>query len=454
MTLPTELPPHDFEAEEACLAACLVDADAIAPVIQICRPEHYFRETHGWIHTAIAAVWDRHEDVNQITVAHELAQQKRLEDVGGQTFLAEMVRRLPTSVGVEFYCHIVRNMARARAAIHASSKLMHAVYEAPDDTRETLNEWTLRLMQLADDRRLASAMEPREFFEEHGAEVMDYLIDPHAVRGVRTPWPGLDRLLGGLLPSRLYVVMADSSVGKSLFLQDMARGAALDGSNVLFFTGEMSAKEVYTRVTHMLADVDPAWGNDRPFTGSEMARVNNALGQLAELPIRIDNNLQLSSLRAETRRMAASGRCDIVFVDHIQDIDAGKTENATERIRQAVKGLKDLAVTENVPVVAVSHIDKASMRDGIKAGSGMGGAAILQWANHMLILEPVRWTALPSGKQGWVPFSIEELAEHQRTNNTTPVRIRLEKQRAGKRTSMVLYQDWNLGGRYVQGGAE
>jgi replicative DNA helicase len=102
------LPPHDIEAEEAVVAALMVDPQAMVAVHGIVKPIDFFREKNGWIYEACVDLWGRDEVVNQITVAHELATKDRLEDVGGQAYLADTIRRLPTSLGVEFYARIVK----------------------------------------------------------------------------------------------------------------------------------------------------------------------------------------------------------------------------------------------------------------------------------------------------------------------------------------------------------
>ena len=113
------LPPHDIEAEEAVIASLMVDPQAMLAVQGIVKAADFFREKHGWVYDACLALWNRDEVVNQITVAHELASRDRLEEVGGQVFLADVIRRLPTSLGAEFYARIVKRDSTYRGLIHA-----------------------------------------------------------------------------------------------------------------------------------------------------------------------------------------------------------------------------------------------------------------------------------------------------------------------------------------------
>ena len=114
------LPPHDIEAEEAVIASLMVDSQAMLAVQGIVKAGDFFREKNGWVYDACVALWNRDEVVNQITVAHELASRDQLQEVGGQTFLADVIRRLPTSIGAEFYARIVKRDAMYRGLIHAA----------------------------------------------------------------------------------------------------------------------------------------------------------------------------------------------------------------------------------------------------------------------------------------------------------------------------------------------
>ena len=140
MTLPLleRLPPHDIEAEEAVLAALLVDPEAIAGVTSILGPTDFFRERNAWVYEAALDLWDRDESVNQITIAHELDRKERLEEAGGQSFLGDIVRQLPTSVGVEFYARIVKRDSTYRGLINAATGILQLAYEAPADLDSVL----------------------------------------------------------------------------------------------------------------------------------------------------------------------------------------------------------------------------------------------------------------------------------------------------------------------------
>jgi len=223
MTLALErLPPHDIEAEEAVVAALLVDTEAIYQVAPILKGSDFFREKNGWVYEACLALWERDEAINQITVAHELARRGQLDDVGGQTYLAETIRRLPTSLGVAFYARIVKRDATYRGLIHAATGIMQMAYEAPPELDSVLSR-SEELLQ-----RLRGGENFRDFV--HISQLLQAYLDVDAeqaerreMSAINSGYSDLDTLLGGLKRSDLVIVGARPSVGKSSFALGIAR---------------------------------------------------------------------------------------------------------------------------------------------------------------------------------------------------------------------------------------
>lgn len=144
------LPPHDVEAEEAVIASALVDEHAAGKLVPIVKPEEFFRTEHGLLWSAITDLTTRGEIANQITVAHELSRRNRLEDAGGQTAMAEMIRRLPSSVGCEWYAGIVHRMAQYRGLIQAAYSVAELAYSTPADFESAYGKALETVLQAAD----------------------------------------------------------------------------------------------------------------------------------------------------------------------------------------------------------------------------------------------------------------------------------------------------------------
>jgi replicative DNA helicase len=358
------LPPHDIEAEESVVAALMVDPDAIYRVAPILKPIDFFREKNGFIYEACIELWARDEAINQITVAHELARSDRLEEVGGQTYLGEVIRNLPTSIGVEFYAGIVKRDATYRGLIHAATGIMQMAYEAPAEL-DTVFARSEDLIQ-----RLRGGAQFRDFV--HIREVLGaYLQEDAEVIAAReqlsiqTGYSDLDLLLGGLKRSDLVIVGARPSVGKSSFALGIARNAAMvQKMNVAFYSLEMSAEQLAVRLLSSEANVP----GDRLRLGQqtelEERRIIKATGELSEANIWFDDSPQLTAaeLRAKSRRLAGKVGLDLIIVDYLQLMQGESTsgrENRVQEISYISRTLKGLARELRVPVIALAQLSRA-----------------------------------------------------------------------------------------------
>lgn len=220
------LPPHDIEAEEAVVASLLVDNEAVFHVAPILKPYDFFREKNGWIYEACLDLWNRDEAINQITVAHELARKERLEEAGGQTYLADTIRRLPTSLGVEFYAQIVKRDSTYRGLIHAATGILQMAYEAPAEIESVFGRAEDLLQRLRGGENFRDFVHIAQLLTAYLDEDIE-AIERRELAAIKTGYSDLDVLLGGLKRSDLVIIGARPSVGKSSFALGIARNAAV-----------------------------------------------------------------------------------------------------------------------------------------------------------------------------------------------------------------------------------
>ena len=367
MTLPLleRLPPHDIEAEEAVLAALLVDPEAIAGVTSILGPTDFFRERNAWVYEAALDLWDRDESVNQITIAHELDRKERLEEAGGQSFLGDIVRQLPTSVGVEFYARIVKRDSTYRGLINAATGILQLAYEAPADLDSVLTR-SEDLIQ-----RLRGGENFRDFV--HIGQILQAYLEEDAeaaerreLASIEAGFNDLDHLLGGLKRADLIIVGARPSVGKSSFALGIARNAAVNqGARVAFFSLEMSAEQLAVRLLAAESGVDGTRLRLGGQTELEERRIIRATGELAAAGIWFDDSpvLSVAELRSKVRRLNSAHGVDLVIVDYLQlmqsDAAMRGRENRVQEISYISRTLKGLARELNVPVIALAQLSRA-----------------------------------------------------------------------------------------------
>lgn len=450
------LPPHDVDAEEAVIAACMVDSAAAAECIAVVRPDHFFREKNGWIFGVICDLWSRGQDeINQVTVAHGLALAGKLEECGGRSYLADVIRRLPTSVGAKWYAEIVLRGARYRRLISKTSAIMEMAYEAPEDYE--------RVLDTATELILAEGVQRTRMMTRTTGEVLrgtketpaladrltEFLDNPHVMRGIPTGWYELDSAIGGLEPTRLHTVMGGTSVGKSFFIQGTLMSIAKMNIPVLLVTTEMSADEVTERLVFMEAGVDRAEVQIRgAATIEERERIAIAESIVGALPYRICDvgEISMPALIGETKRQVRLHGVEVLGVDHIQHIRV-PGERGVEEIQRVTAGLKGLAMNEYLPVLAVSHVNRESVKSGrLGLSSGKGGGSIEQDSNIVITLEAVRWEESPA--RGWHVMDEFETSEYQGNHGYVYVRATVNKNRGGMKPHSVRRLDWRVGGRF------
>ncbi len=456
MTFPVleRLPPHDIEAEEAVVAALLVDTEAIYHVSPILKPEDFFREKNGWVYEACLDLWNRDEAINQITVAHELARKDRLEETGGQTYLAETIRRLPTSVGVEFYAQIVKRDSTYRGLIHAATGILQLAYEAPAEIETVFSRSEDLIARLRGGENFRDFVHIRQLLQAYLEEDVE-AIERRDLAAIRTGYSDLDVLLGGLKRSDLVIVGARPSVGKSAFALGIARNAAIvQQANVAFFSLEMSGEQLAIRLLSAESGVDQNRLRLGQHSELEERRIIRSTGELSEANIWFDDSpvLTVAELRARARRLSGERGLDLVVVDYLQLMQGetyGRSENRVQEISHISRTLKGLARELNVPIVALAQLSRAiesrhprtpMLSDLRDSGSIEQDADVVMFlSREEMYTTPEQWAQQhPDLPQSAYPKGVAQVivAKH-RNGPTVSVELRF-------REKLAKFEDWVL----------
>ena len=356
------LPPHDVAAEEAVIAALLLDDDAYARVLPIVDAADFFREQHQWAYTACLALAERGEPITIPTLAHELDRRGQLDGAGGELALVEIAGRHFTAVGVEAHARIVARDALYRRLIQAAGQIAALAYEGGPDVARVLGVAEGLLLGIrsaesaGDFKRLRDLLD--QFLEDPG-ESQDGML----VQAVRTGFMDLDALLGGFKRGDLVVVAARTGVGKSSLLLNFARNVAVgQRGTVAFFALEMSGEQLAMRLLSSEADVDSTRLRLGMHTEAEEARIMHAIGALAEANVFIDDSavLTVPEVRAKARRLQSEYGLDLVIVDYLQLLHgAGRSDTRANEIGAITRALKELARELSVPVIAAAQLSRA-----------------------------------------------------------------------------------------------
>ncbi|MBI4299345.1 MAG: replicative DNA helicase [Chloroflexi bacterium] len=357
------LPPHDVDAEEAVVGSLLIDGESITRVSPFLKGDDFYREKNRWCYESCLSLFDRGEGINQVTVAHELSLQGRLDGIGGPSYLSHLVSIVPTSLHVEYYGHIVQRTATLRQLIRAGGDIAAIGYEGTSDLEAALSRAEELLFRIRTGRSVRDFLHIRDVLDQY-MEESSTILGPleRGVAPIPTGFVDLDRLLGGMQRSDMIILAARPSLGKSSLTISIARSAAAQGATVGFFSLEMSREQLVLRLLSSEAGVDTHRLRLGLHSEAEERRVLDAIGLLSDLPIYIDDSpLQgIVEMRGKAKRLQMERGLNLLIVDYIQLIRGnGRGENRVQEMSEISRSLKGLARDIDVPMLAVSQLSRA-----------------------------------------------------------------------------------------------
>lgn len=363
------IPPHSLEAEASVLGALLLDKNAIVNVAEFLRPTHFYDDKHSYIFEAILELYEAREPIDVLTVSERLKQKKALKEIGGVSYLAELVNKVPTAAHVEHYGKIVKDASTKRALMKAAARLVELSLDDSLPAAELLDKAELEVFSLTQ-QHLAQAFTP---VRAALAESFDRLDELHkqtgGLRGVPSGFTDLDDALAGFQKSNLLILAARPGVGKTALAVNIAQYVSVAAKRpVGIFSLEMSKEELVDRLLVGQADID-AW---RLKTGKldekDFAKLSDAMGELAEAPLYIDDTPALSILemRTKARRLQVERGIDLLVVDYLQLVRGRNLENRVQEVSEISQGLKNLARELKLPIIAISQLSRAVEHRGSK----------------------------------------------------------------------------------------
>jgi len=363
------IPPHSAEAEQSVIGALLLDKDAVIAVAEFLSPENFYDDRHRQIYEAALELYEERVPIDVLTVAERLKKDKALKRIGGAAYLAELANKVPTAAHVEHYGKIVKDQSTKRSLMTAASKLVELSLDEGLAADELLDKAEAEVFALTQ-KHLSQAFAP---VRDALAESFDRLDELHkqaeGLRGAPTGFKDLDDTLAGMQRSNLLILAARPGVGKTSLALNIAQNLAVEHKQkVGFFSLEMSKEELVDRLLVSQADID-AW---RLKTGKlsedDFTKLSNAMGELAEAPLYIDDTPALSILemRTKARRLQVEYGLDLLVVDYLQLARSRQLENRVQEVSEISMGLKNLARELKIPVLAVSQLSRAVEQRGTK----------------------------------------------------------------------------------------
>jgi replicative DNA helicase len=358
-----KIPPHSIDAEEGVLGGVLVDNTAIDRVVEILIPDDFYREAHRKVMRAFLDLSQRSEAIDLITVTDVLKGRNELEEVGGATFLAELSERVPTAANVAQYARIVKDKAILRALITTMNSIAVRSYQSPGDVEAFLDEAEQRVYEIAERKTRPSFFRVGEIVVESMKAVGQLYEKRELVTGVPTGFVDLDRKTAGLQPGDLVIVAGRPSMGKTAFALNIAQYAAQEANRaVAVFSLEMGKEQLVFRMLCSEAHVDQSKVRAGFAAERDYPKLAIAADRLSEAPIFIDDtpSLGVLELRAKARRLSRQSDVDLglIIVDYLQLMRGPPTDSREQEISAISRSLKALAKELQVPVMALSQLNR------------------------------------------------------------------------------------------------
>jgi replicative DNA helicase len=357
------VPPHDLQAEESLLGAMMLAATAIADAAGVVTASDFYKPAHGHVYDAIHTLYASGQPVDSVTVADELRRANLLEAIGGPAVLAQIMASTPATSNAARYATIVEEYSLLRRLISVSGEIAELGYSVPEDVTKALDRAESLIYEVNEKRVTDSTKKLSQMLSENLDHLEKLYERGDAVTGTPTGYLDLDVLLSGLQPSALVVVGARPAMGKTSFALGMVAHAALEAQRpVLFFSLEMSNLELSQRLLCAEARVDSTRVRNGQLQEDDWKKISRAMGRLAEAPIWIDDNpnLTIMEIRAKARRLKSQiGDLGVIVIDYLQLMSGrSNAENRQVEVSELSRGLKILARELETPVVALSQLSR------------------------------------------------------------------------------------------------
>lgn len=372
--LEEKLPPQALDAEMAVLGSMLMEAEAVERALEILKPEHFYKDAHKKIFSAMKDLAEKGQAVDLVTVTEALKTANLLAKLGGEVYLTELVGKVSTAAHIEHYANIVYRKAVIRELIRTSTALVQKCYQETDEPQELLDEAADSIYRLSQKQRLTGFVSTKDMAPEVLNMIENAAKNKSPIQGVPTGLTEFDYKTGGFRKSDLIILGARPSQGKTALALNMAHFACVTkGFPVAIFSLEMGRHSLFERMLGAASMTEVSklrngWYDHRAKWGDLLREYS----RLAEAPMYIDDTsgISITEIRMRSRRLASElakqgKELGLIIIDYLQLIrGSGRTESRQQEVSEISRQLKDLARTLNVPVLALSQLSRKNEDKG------------------------------------------------------------------------------------------
>jgi replicative DNA helicase len=367
-----KMPPQAPDLEEAVLGAIMLEKDAVLQVIDLLKPESFYKDEHQKIYQAIIDLTSANKAIDLLTVTEELRKKKQLDEVGGPVYITQLTSRVASAAHVEFHARIVAQKHIQRELIRVSSEIQTRAFDESTDVDDLLDFSESELFNIAQGNIKKESQKVNVLIKEAILQIEEASKRADSLIGIPSGFTKLDRLTNGWQKSDLVIIAARPSMGKTALVLTMARYIAVEHNRaVAVFSLEMASLQLVNRLIVAETELPSNRIRNGKLADFEWEQLDYKIKKLVDAPIFIDDTPAISifELRAKARRLKRQHNIDILIIDYLQ-LMTGTPDtkgNREQEVSTISRALKSIAKELDIPVIALSQLNRSvEIRSGTK----------------------------------------------------------------------------------------
>ena len=357
-----KVPPQNLEAEQSILGGILLDNQALNAVLEVLTQADFYSDAHRKIFASILELSNRNEPADLITLSNIMKDQKKLDQVGGVSYLASLADNVGSAANIAYYAKIVKEKSILRNMIGAATEILNNSYEVGGDVEQILDQAEHAIFEISENKIRPSFSPIREILKDSFQTIETLYRNKELITGVATGFDKLDDITSGLQKSDLIIVAGRPSMGKTAFALNIAQYAAQEtGVPVAIFSLEMAKEQLVMRMLAAEARVDSQRLRKGFLGETDWPKLTDAAGRLSDAPIYIDDTpaITVIEMKAKSRRLKAENGLGLIVLDYLQLMRGSAYRDSREQeISEISRSLKALAKELSVPVIALSQLNR------------------------------------------------------------------------------------------------
>ena len=359
----SRIPPNDSQAEQAVLGTMLVNKDAVLTVVEILKPEDFYRNEHAEIYSAILDLYEKGEPIDLLTLKAQLEVRGKYDVTNGFEYLVSLNNPLYSISNVESYARIVEEKAILRRLIDSANEISKLSYNQNEVVSDVLELAEQRIFSISQKKSTKSYSTIKDVLVDTFDNLEELANRPNGLVGLTSGFKDLDDKTLGFTPGQLIIIAARPAMGKSALAINIATNAALKANAaVVYFSLEMSKEEVTGRILASEAMVDSQKIRNGKLEDNDWINLTNSAGTISEAKIFLDDSVAYTpiELRAKCRKMKLEHNIGLIVIDYLQLMNASKASASRQAdISEISRSLKMLAKELGVPIIALSQLSRA-----------------------------------------------------------------------------------------------